>query len=119
MRPAWIIAQRIHLGATSADRVQQIRQRHDRTVSLDQRGLAALACRTIRGAASSRAPCFDGGARVLLLPLDDLVPDLLPDGRQGIVALGVQRADLQGSLGEGFVPVLANERLCGRLDHFA
>ncbi len=43
MRPAWIIAQRIHLGATSADHVQQIRQRNICAIGLNQRGLTVLA----------------------------------------------------------------------------
>jgi len=43
VRPAWIIAQRVHLGATSADHVQQIRQRDTSTVFLDQRSLTVLA----------------------------------------------------------------------------
>ena len=43
MRPAGIIAQRIHLGAVGADLMQQIRQRHIGTVFLDQCCLPVLA----------------------------------------------------------------------------
>ena len=60
VRPAWIIAQRVHLRAASADRVQQIRQRHDRTVFLDQRSLMVLA-----GSAALRARQSHHGGGVL------------------------------------------------------
>ena len=43
MRPTGIIAQRIHLRAASADRVQEIRQRDICTVLLDQRCLTVTA----------------------------------------------------------------------------
>jgi len=43
VRPAGIIAQRIHLGAASTDHMQQIWQPHICTVLFDELGLAVLA----------------------------------------------------------------------------
>jgi len=43
MRPAGIIAQRIHLGAVGGDHMQQIWQPHIGAVPVDQRRLSVLA----------------------------------------------------------------------------
>lgn len=74
--------------------------------------MAVLIARSHAGGA-----LFGRGAGLFeLLPLGDLVADLLPGSRQLVEGIGVQSADLARRLGYGRRSVLANQRLCGRLD---